>query len=84
MVVAIAAGLASEGAAMAPKAAEANGALELAATVVAQPPNKVLEAKVPKGSMGAVARNLSAERRVVKGVCDMEGFRSRVDKQNAS
>jgi hypothetical protein len=34
--------------------------------------------------MGAVAKNLSAERREVRGVCDMDRFRSRLDKQDAS
>lgn len=72
MVVAIAAGLDSAGAAMPANAAEAKAAPDMLPAVVAQPPNMAPEANAPKGSMGAVAKNLSAERREVRGVFDMK------------
>jgi hypothetical protein len=70
-VVDIAAGLASDGAAIPANAAEAKPAPDMAPPGVAQPLINALEANAPKGNMGAVARNLSAERREVRGVCDM-------------
>ena len=73
MVVAMAAGLASVGAAMPVKAAEAKAALDkppAAAAVVpllAQPDSSALAESAPRGSMGAAAKNLRAVRRV--GCC---------------
>ena len=62
-VVAMAAGFASEGAAIDVNAAEANAPAMGAAAVVpdvAQPASKELTDMAPSGSMGALARNLSA------------------------
>ena len=68
VVVAMAAGLARLGAAMDVNTADEKGAADCAAVValvavvaeVAQPPTNALTDMAPKGSMGALARNLSA------------------------
>jgi hypothetical protein len=74
-VVAMAAGLAKLGAAMGVKLADKNAPIATGAVaLVAQPASRLLPAKVPKGSMGAADRNLSAERRVCRGVGVMSGL----------
>ena len=72
VVVAIAAGLANDGAAIDMNAAEAKaGEVKAVAAAppeavvadVAQPASKELADKAPSGNMGALAKNLSAPRR---------------------
>ena len=68
MVLAMAAGVANEGAAMPVKDADANGAAEAPVPMevdaeVAQPDNSVPTDMAPNGSMGAAAINFRAERR---------------------
>jgi hypothetical protein len=67
VVLAIAAGSASAGAAIEVKRAEANAAvtLDAAAPPLAQADSIELAAKVPSGNMGALASKLSARRREI-------------------
>jgi hypothetical protein len=78
VVVAMAAGLASVGAAIPTKEADANGAAEAVAprvvdAEVAQPDSNALMDMAPKGSMGAVTISLRAERRDDRLAFDMVG-----------
>jgi hypothetical protein len=83
-VVAIAAGLAKLGAAIGEKLADRNAPMAAGtAVLVAHPANKLLPANAPKGSMGAADKNLSAVRRVCKGVGVMSGLSRNDSTQSA-